>query len=461
MAPARAACGGGAAGVVESLRGKATVKAPHQKQQQAKKGMALRARSDVQTARGGLVSIRLCGGEHFSMNQNSKVTITDRQSSAVKKGEVVATLSDSSGRVKASTVAVSRQGSDRARVDLRKSGNQVIATGVEGSVVVRQKHARVTLGVDKQTHVSGNHAPTTPVTVNAAALVSWSAPLSWQVVATLGSDQPTRLAVDAQGNMYVTEEYAGHVVKLSPGGRVLATWGTEGTNPGQFQRPMGIALDSAGNIYVADAGRQQVVKLSPSGSEIAAWGGYGSEPGQFNFPAGVALDSAGNIYVVDTGNFRIQKLSPSGAPLAQWGSAGLSLGEFRFPMSIKLDSAGTMYVVDEGDADGGDRVIKISPSGQFLAQWGSQSGSGLGQFSGPLDLAVDSHGVIYVADAGNARIQEISSADGRSLGVLGNYGSGPGQFTYGAPDGVAVDSHGNLYTAEESAHRIERYALGG
>jgi DNA-binding beta-propeller fold protein YncE len=214
-------------------------------------------------------------------------------------------------------------------------------------------------------------------------------------------------------------------------------------------------------VYVADAGNDQIDKLSPQGQVIATFGSYGSDPGKFNYPSGIALDGAGNIYVADEENHRIQKLSPSGDPIAQWGEEGLTLGQLRGPNGIALGPDGTIYVSDWGDADFTDRVIKISPSGQFLAQWGGAQGNALGQFNTPADITQDGRGDLFVAEGGVPRIQELSATDGRPLASIGTQGSGPGQFDFGDPTGLVADGHGNLYVVEEDQHRIERYNLGG
>lgn len=147
-------------------------------------------------------------------------------------------------------------------------------------------------------------------------------------------NEVTAVAVDSQGNMYVGDKWNSRVQKLSPDGKPLAQWGTRGSGPGQFLSIVSIALDRQGNIYVLDArlttdsrhvdgqGNNRIQKLSPEGKPVAQWGTEGKKPGQFFLPASLAVDSHGYIYVADTGNNRIQKLSPEGEPVAQWGAGG-------------------------------------------------------------------------------------------------------------------------------------------
>lgn len=87
----------------------------------------------------------------------------------------------------------------------------------------------------------------------------------------------------------------------------------------QLQRPEGIALDVTGNVLVADYGRDRIVKLSPDGRLLQTWGTRGTGAGEFVGPKGVAVDpSTGKIYVADTGNGRVQRLQPDGTPDATW-----------------------------------------------------------------------------------------------------------------------------------------------
>jgi DNA-binding beta-propeller fold protein YncE len=125
---------------------------------------------------------------------------------------------------------------------------------------------------------------------------------------------PGGIAVDAVGNVYVTDRYNHRIVKFSPQGTVLAKWTVPGSQAGTTQGadPRGLAVDGQGNVYVADASTDSLLKLAPDGTVIDRWGTTGSRTGQFHTPGGVALDSQGNVYVADTGNNRIQKLTVGG-----------------------------------------------------------------------------------------------------------------------------------------------------
>lgn len=80
-------------------------------------------------------------------------------------------------------------------------------------------------------------------------------------------------------------------------------------------------------------------------------------PGEFSGPRSVAVDPRGDVYVAEWGNNRVQKLSPSGEPLAQWGSSGSAPGQFSNPSRVAVDGRGYVYVTDSGN----NRVQRLSP----------------------------------------------------------------------------------------------------
>lgn len=280
---------------------------------------------------------------------------------------------------------------------------------------------------------------------------------SWVVFAGVGAPSgqlydPLGVAVDHQGDVYVSEGESNHILKLGSSGQVLAQWGTGGSGPGQLGFPTGLTVDGLGNLYVAEAGNNRIQKLSPSGQSLALWGSGGSGPGQFGLPQGVAVDGQGNIYVADPLNDRVQKLSASGQPLAQWGSLGTGPGQFNGPIDVALDGAGSVYVTDTGN----NRVQKLTSDGRFVAQWGSL-GSGPGQFNQPRGIAVDGAGNMYVVDWRNNQIQVLSPT-GQPLGRWNTAGSAPGQFAH--PFGIALDDQQNMYVADLDNTRVQKLVLG-
>ena len=271
--------------------------------------------------------------------------------------------------------------------------------------------------------------------------------------ASLESEGERSIDRDNQGNVYISDFGNDRVRKRSPNGQVLASWGRQGSGPGQFSHPDGIVVDPQGDFYVVDSNNDRVQELSPVGGVLAQFGSKGTGPGQFENPTEMTTDYQGNVYVADTGNNRIQKLTPAGKPLAQWGSKGSGPGQFDRPAGVDVDPQGNVYVVDSGNA----RVEKLSPTGAFLTQWGSR-GDGPGQFQDPRGIVVDSDGSVYVADPVGGRIEKTTS-DGKLIADWRPRASAPGQFRF--PMGVAVDLQDNVYVADTNNGRIQKLSVGG
>src|SRR6185369_14139532 len=99
--------------------------------------------------------------------------------------------------------------------------------------------------------------------------------------------------------------------------------------------PAGIAVDAEGNVYVTDQALDRVVKFASDGTPLIQWGASGTSPGQFNAPFGVAIDDR-TLYVVDQLNSRVQKFGTDGTVLGGWGVAGAASGELRTPFGVAV-----------------------------------------------------------------------------------------------------------------------------
>jgi len=194
---------------------------------------------------------------------------------------------------------------------------------------------------------------------------------------------PGGVAVDTNGNIYVADSENHTIRELTPAGVVTTLAGlagVRGTNDGtgsaaRFNNPSGVAVDTNGNIYVADSYNNAIRTITPAGvvTTIAGLPLFtvignpvgGSADGmnssaRFSFPAGVAVDSAGNVYVADEDNNTIRKMIPEGS---NWmvstigGVAGFngstngsgSVARFFGPGGVAVDSAGNVYVADSGN----------------------------------------------------------------------------------------------------------------
>jgi sugar lactone lactonase YvrE len=279
------------------------------------------------------------------------------------------------------------------------------------------------------------------------------------------------IALDASGNLYLALGQApggdpsasGIVIqKRTPAGRLIATWTTPGAHTGKALHPAGIALDARGDIYVSDANAGHIVKLSPSGRVLATWGTVGTASGQFDQPAGLAVDRRGDLYVADKGNGRIQVFNGAGRLHAAWPLPPASKQQPSRPAGIAVDARGRMYVADEAI-----RILVLSPAGVVLRAWGSK-GDAPTQFRHPVALALDPHGRLDIADKLNARIQQFAAtgkpitrwATGAKAGWFGAQGSAPTQPAF--PTGVAVTTGGTLYVlAGWCSSRVQAFTATG
>lgn len=297
--------------------------------------------------------------------------------------------------------------------------------------------------------------------------------------------QPSGVARDASGNLYVAD-YANHVIrKIAPGGVVttLAGTGSPGHVDGmagsaKFATPVGIAVAASGNIYVTEFYGNDIRMITPGGivTTLAGSATAGSADGigasaSFNNPLGIAVDANENVYVADYSNNMIRKITPAGAvtTLAGTTTAGSNngaagLATFNGPSGIALSPSGTLYVAEWFNSD----IRQISPAGVVSTLAGSGaagSDDGVGTaatFSLPVSIAIGTNGVLYVADDGNNLIRMVTPA-GVVATLAGsiNAGSadGPGSTAmFNQPSGIAVDTNGNLYVADQANNMIRYVA---
>jgi sugar lactone lactonase YvrE len=219
---------------------------------------------------------------------------------------------------------------------------------------------------------------------------------------------------------------------------------SRGDGPGQFDEPAGVALDPNGNIYVTERLNHRVQRFSPDGTLIGSWGQAGEREGQFREPLDVAVD-AEFVYVVDTWNHRVQGFDHQGN-LAFVIRPEPALAS---PRGIFVKE-GRIYVANSGRSE----VVVFDRSGEVLQTIRGNEDSPLRQ---PVDLVIDSKGRIYVVNGGLNRL-EIFSADGERLGAIpvpGWQGDGLKE------NYLAIDAEDTIYLTDWDARRVRRFRPDG
>jgi sugar lactone lactonase YvrE len=239
--------------------------------------------------------------------------------------------------------------------------------------------------------------------------------------------QPSAIAVDSAGNLFVTDSLT--IRKVTPVGTnwvvttVAGKAGTLGSTDGldsgaRFNTPSGIAVDSAGSVFIADSGNCTIRKMIPLGTNwlvttlagkagaIGYTDGIGSAA-RFFHPSGLTVDSAGNVFVAEPEIYGIRKVTPAGVVTTVASGREDSEPPFGSLAGMAVDSAGDLFVTDESY----NLIRMVSPEGVVTVVAGSQAGyaNGVGskaQFSQPSGIVVDSAGNLFVADMGNSRITQ-------------------------------------------------------
>lgn len=290
---------------------------------------------------------------------------------------------------------------------------------------------------------------------------------------------PYKVAVDAEGNVYVVDTSNHRIRKITPAGvtTTLAGNGESGDTDGtgeeaQFHYPYGIALGPDGNLYVADTHNHKLRMVTPEGvvTTIAgSTGGYADGTGaeaQFYYLTGLAFNSDGDMIVADKDNNKIRKVTMDGVVTTYAGSTSgyvdgnLSEAKFSSPFNIAFDANGDFYVADASN----HKIRKVSSDGVVTTVAGSSQGYAEGtgdaaQFNYPYDVAVDANGDVLVADTFNQRVRKITIADGStsSYAGTGSTGSNDGvasEATFSYLTGITIGPNGTIYIADKDSHKI-------
>jgi DNA-binding beta-propeller fold protein YncE len=258
--------------------------------------------------------------------------------------------------------------------------------------------------------------------------------------------------MDSEGNLYLISQSSGNTppdfFKFDSTGQFLSQVGSYGEGEGQFGAPNGLAVDAQGNVYITDAYNVPIQKYDPSGKYIAGWAAHGTNDGEFALASGIAIDREGNLFVVDADarpSDRIQKFDSNGQFITMWDAHAEGDRATSFDMTV--DSQGNIYLYIPGK---NYRIIKFDPNGQVLTEF-DQPVCG----STPIQTSfggiwVDAQDQIYITDSGGSRICVFDAK-----GVF--IGSWEGTGSYSSPIDIVGDNAGNIYVLE--SNRVEHFQI--
>jgi DNA-binding beta-propeller fold protein YncE len=265
-----------------------------------------------------------------------------------------------------------------------------------------------------------------------------------------GLQEPSAVAIDAEGRIWVAEAFADRVRAFDKSGKEVASIGKTGSGKGELCSPGGLAIAPDGSIFVADSGNHRIERFTSKGDVLATFGEWGwlraaglPQPA-LNEPLGLAIES-NRLYVANARLHRVEVFSLDGEHLAMLGSRGVGDGQFERPTAVALDDKGFLYVADSGN----NRIQSIDREGKFVRSWG-EFGPWLNFFSDPTGIAWRD-GLVYVADRDNHRVQ-VFGEDGELRYDFGMHAllprQGEGKLHY--PDHIALAPDGSFLALAES-----------
>jgi sugar lactone lactonase YvrE len=313
-------------------------------------------------------------------------------------------------------------------------------------------------------------------------------------------EAPLGLALDANGNLYISQQLANVVRKVDASGTIttVAGNGTAGyagdggkATEAELNTPNSLAVDASGQLLIGDVANNRIRRVNADGTITTVAGGAGAnglkaEQVSVVIPRGGVRDAQGNFYVADIGHNRVLKIDPNGIVTLLAGNgapgyrgSGIKAADAGFGTvtdgvhidGVAVDGQGNVFIPDTY----GHRVHKVSPDGMLvtIAGTGEAGYSGDGgkateaQVGDIWNVVADAQGNLYVADGTNRRVRKIDPS-----GIVTTYaGNGSENFSgeggpavdagIPGPDGVSLGPDGSLYIADTTDTRVRKVTPDG
>ena len=310
-------------------------------------------------------------------------------------------------------------------------------------------------------------------------------------------NRPTGIALDTSGDLFIADFDNDRIRRVDATTSIINTVAGTGekgfigddgpATAAQLEFPRGIALDALGNLFIADTVNHLIRRVDATTGVIATVAGIGERgffgdngpatAAQIEFPRQVAFDSGGNLFIADRVYNRIRRVDATtgiittvaGTDEGFAGDGGLATAaQLSRPEGIELDASDNVFLVDSDN----NRIRRVdAATGIITTVAGTDEGGFSGddgpataaQLNGPVGIALDTSGNLFIADFDNDRIRRVDAATGIITTVAGTdergFSGDNGPATdarLSRPFAVALDTSGNLFIADFDNDRIRR-----